>query len=111
MNVTLALRKALVIPHHLQQHKHRQDTYENIDKVSRVVDESPTLATSVTMSGTNDVEHLNEKTPPILPENEESPEHLTISEELESQLAATVNRIVEQAIVSFKENMQKEFQL
>ena len=82
---------------------------ENIDKVSRVVDESPTLATSVTMSGRNHVEH---PTPPIVPEKrDESPEHLTISEELESQLAATVKRIVEQAIVSFKENVQKEFHL
>ena len=108
MNVTLALRKALVIPHHLQQH-HRVET---IDKESHVVDESPTPATSVTMSSTNHVEHLNETTPPIVPDNrDESPEHVTISEELESQLAATVNRIVEQVIVSFKENMQKEFQL
>ena len=85
---------------------------ENIDKESRVVGESPTPATSVIMSSINHVEHLNETTPPIVPENrEESPEHLTISEELESQLAATVKRIVEQAIVSFKENVQKEFQL
>ena len=41
----------------------------------------------------------------------ESPEHLKISEELDSQLAATAKRIVEQALFSFKEQVQTEVQL
>ena len=36
---------------------------------------------------------------------------LKFSEELESQLAATVKRIVEQALFSFKEQVQKEVRL
>ena len=73
------------------------------------IDESPTLHTSVAVPGTNHdntgVDNLND---PIVSENGgEYPEHLKISEELESQLAATVKRTVEQALFIFKEQVQK----
>ena len=61
---------------------------------------------------TNHNTGVNETTSPIVSENGgESPEHLKISEELESQLAATVKRIVEQALFIFKEQVQKEVRL
>ena len=65
------------------------------------------MAVSVSNHNTG-ADDLYETTSPIVSENVgESPEHLKISEELESQLAATVKRIVEQALFSFKVKVQK----
>ena len=86
---------------------------ENADKVPPDMDESRTFDTSLAALTSDDTggDNLNTTVSTIGSANRrDSPEHLNISEELESQLAATVKGIVEQVISNLKENMQKEVQ-
>ena len=77
------------------------------------MDESRTVDTSLAALTSDDTggDNLNTTVSTIGSANRrDSPEHLNISEELESQLAATVKGLVEQVISNLKENMQKEVQ-
>ena len=74
-------------------------------------DESRTFDTSLAALTSDDTGGDNTTVSTIGSANRrDSPEHLNVSEELESQLAATVKGIVEQVISNLKENMQKEVQ-
>ena len=94
---------------------------ENTDKVPPDIDESRKLAsdeirtldTSLAALTIDDTggDNLNTTVSTIgFANRRDSPEHLNISEELESQLAATVKGIVKQVISNLKENIQKEVQ-